>query len=101
MGALKALIESIGLLKACRIEVQHGINCGTLLVVSMDTIQILLNQIVASESTRLHRLVNVRDGSFDQMERAIWGAVSARHQQKSKHKCDVFYAYQFNSLINA
>jgi hypothetical protein len=77
VGALKVLIESIRLLKACRVNVQHGIDGGTLLVVSLDTIQILLNQPVARQSTRLHRFVNVSDGSFHQMERAIRYAVSA------------------------
>ena len=77
MGALKVLIESIGLLQACRVDVQHGINGGTLLVVSTNAIQILLNQPVARQSTRLHRFVNVSDGSVYQMERAIRHAVSA------------------------
>jgi hypothetical protein len=56
-----------------------------LLFVSLDTIQILLDQIVARQSARLHRFVNVSDGSFHQMERAISRAVSAGYQQKSEH----------------
>src|SRR5258708_25678675 len=101
MTAPKSLIQSIGLLKACRIDVQHGIDRRPLLVVSVDAIQILLDQVVAGRRTRLHRFVNVSDGRFHQMERAIRHAVSAWNQQKSKEECNLFYAHESSSFLKS
>jgi hypothetical protein len=99
MGALKLLIESIGLFKARRIDVQHGINCWALLVISLNPIQVLLNQTAARQSAGLHRLMNAGDGSFHQVESAIRRAVGARYKQKGKKKGNVFYAHECNSLL--
>src|ERR1700704_5025368 len=40
--------------------------------------------------------MNVSDGSFHQMKRAIGCAVSERHEQKSEHECNNFSAHNFN-----
>jgi len=80
---------------ACSIDVQHRINRGTLLVISVNAIKILLDQIVARQSTCFNRFVNVSDGSFHQMEGAVRRAVSERHEQQSKDNCYFFWAHEF------
>src|SRR3979411_3034265 len=101
MSTPKVLIQSISLLKACRIEVQHGIDRWSLLVVSVDAIQILLDQVVAGQGTPPHCFVNVSDGSLHQMERAIRHAVSAWNQPKSKEECNLFYAHESSSFLKS
>jgi hypothetical protein len=50
---------------------------------------------MARKRARLHRLVNIGDGSFHQMEGAIGRAISARHKQKSQYECSSFYVHEY------
>jgi hypothetical protein len=92
VSALELLVHRISFLQAPRIDVQHGLQRRSLLLVSSDAIQVLLHKLMARQRAGQQSLVNVLDRSLHQLKRMFRSTISNRHHQKNKKNRAELYA---------
>jgi len=95
-GCAEVLIQSIGCPRLAGLIYSMDLICGTFAGRKRGCdLDIAGRDRGPRQGTRLHRFVNVSDGSFHQME----GAISARSQRaaraKKNHECGCFCAHEF------